>query len=193
MRTIEAQSGQTLFDIAIQHCGTADAVFDIAELNGMRPTDIPKVGSTLEVPEVTAKKVVRRLAELGAVPATGRNITSDETSSNSNDMSKQTKEIDYNLASGNYTTDHVILDGSKATLGLYFESLTGGTLQVKLQQAIDAEDYEDIPNSTRNISAGARVAYFNVAMLPRDLCIRAVLTTSGNAGRLVRMKLLSNE
>ena len=191
MRTIEVQSGQTLLDIAVQHCGTADAVYEIAELNGMQPSSIPKTGQTLARPEPTAKKVVKRLAELGAVPATGRNIT--DTSSNKNDMSRKTTEIDYNLASGNYTTQHVILDGSKATLGLYFESLTGGTLQVKLQESIDGDVFEDIPNSTRNISAGSTVAYFNVAMLPRDLCIRAVLTTSGNAGRLVRMKLLSNE
>jgi len=70
MKKVTVQSGQTLWDIAVQHCGTADAALEIAALNGLLPTSQPKTGETIVVPEVENKKVVRYYAEHGIVPAT---------------------------------------------------------------------------------------------------------------------------
>ena len=70
MKTVIAQNGQSLWDIAVQHCGAADAAFSVAELNGLLPTSLPKAGETLKVPDAENKKVAKHYAEHGIVPAT---------------------------------------------------------------------------------------------------------------------------
>lgn len=70
MRNVTTQSGQSIWDIAVQHCGTADAAFEIAALRGIMPTAQPKTGEILIVPEVVNKKVVKHYADHGLVPAT---------------------------------------------------------------------------------------------------------------------------
>lgn len=70
MKKVTVQSGQTLWDIAVQHCGSADAALEIAALNGLLPTSQPKTSEQLIVPNVENKKVVRYYAEHGIVPAT---------------------------------------------------------------------------------------------------------------------------
>ena len=70
MMKVTVQSGQSLWDIAVQHCGTADAALEIAALNVLPPTSQPKTGEQLIIPNVENKKVVRYYAEHGIVPAT---------------------------------------------------------------------------------------------------------------------------
>lgn len=70
MKTIIVQSGQSLWDIAVQYCGTADAALDIATMNGRMPTEQPNTGETLKVPEMANKKIVSYYADHGMVPAT---------------------------------------------------------------------------------------------------------------------------
>ena len=70
MMKVTVQSGQSLWDIAVQHCGSADAALEIAALTGLLPTSQPKTSELLIVPNVENKKVVRYYAEHGIVPAT---------------------------------------------------------------------------------------------------------------------------
>ena len=70
MMKVTVQSGQSLWDIAVQHCGSAEAALEIAALNGLLPTSQPKTGEQLIVPNVENKKVARYYAEHGIVPAT---------------------------------------------------------------------------------------------------------------------------
>lgn len=58
MKTIIVQRGQTLWDIALQYCGTIDAAYQIAAINNILVTTQPKTNNTLKVPEVTNKKIV---------------------------------------------------------------------------------------------------------------------------------------
>lgn len=69
MKTITVQSGQSLWDIAVQYCGTTEAAFEIAALKGMMPTAQPRTGERLTVPNAENKKVVRYYEEHGLVPA----------------------------------------------------------------------------------------------------------------------------
>ena len=69
MKTVRVHSGQSLWDIAVQPCGTADAALEIAALNGLPPTSQPKTSEQLIVPDVENKKVVRYYEEHGLVPA----------------------------------------------------------------------------------------------------------------------------
>lgn len=72
------QSRQNLLDIALQRCGSLEAAFDIAQLNGMGITDELTVGSTLGLPPVSDSKTVLRYESERIVPATA--ITGQEIS-----------------------------------------------------------------------------------------------------------------
>ena len=69
MKTIIVQSGQSLWDIAVQYCGSAEAALEIAALNGLLPTSQPKTGEQLIIPNAENKTVVRYYEEHGLVPA----------------------------------------------------------------------------------------------------------------------------
>ena len=59
---------QTLFDIAIQCCGSVEAAFDIAALNDIEVTSCPAAGSVVTVPDRTNKRVVKYYSENNIIP-----------------------------------------------------------------------------------------------------------------------------
>lgn len=71
MTQVTVLNGQTLFDIAIQCCGSVEAAFDIAALNDIGVTSCPAVGSVVTVPDRTNKKVADYFGRNGIRPATG--------------------------------------------------------------------------------------------------------------------------
>jgi len=71
MKTVTAHQGQSIFDIAIQHCGSVDASYAIAKLNNLTLDATLLPGQALLVPEVTDRRVVDELRRRGVVPGTG--------------------------------------------------------------------------------------------------------------------------
>jgi nucleoid-associated protein YgaU len=67
---IIVQHRQTLWDLALQHCGSANSAFSISRLNNIALTDMPASGTELIVPGVENKTVVNYYADNGIVPAT---------------------------------------------------------------------------------------------------------------------------
>lgn len=61
---------QTVFDIAIQCCGSVEAAFDIAALNDIEVTSCPAHGTELEMPGITNKNAVRHYGQNEIRPAT---------------------------------------------------------------------------------------------------------------------------
>lgn len=74
--TITRANGQTIFDIAIQYCGDAQAAFEIADMNDVSLTDSETM--MLEVPPVYNRRVVEYYRVNGVKPATADNNTEDE-------------------------------------------------------------------------------------------------------------------
>jgi len=70
MRQAVVHSGQSIFDIAIQHCGSVDAAYDVAVLNSLPLDAILMPGQTLLIPKVTDKRVVDEFERRGVVPGT---------------------------------------------------------------------------------------------------------------------------
>lgn len=68
---ITAKYRQSLADISLQACGSLEAIFAIAERNGMSITDEPAVGQTLlyELADVVSKRDVQAYSEDGVTPA----------------------------------------------------------------------------------------------------------------------------
>ena len=56
MKTIQVLSGQTLVDIAMQELGDASRLFELAELNGLLPSDNIVAGQSILVPDLEVNK-----------------------------------------------------------------------------------------------------------------------------------------
>ena len=67
--------GQSLLDIAIQCCGSAEAAYDIAVLNGLSIADDLVAGRELSIPAAVNSSVVSYYTQKGIRPAT--NITTE--------------------------------------------------------------------------------------------------------------------
>lgn len=67
---------QSVFDVAMQHCGSFEAAFDIAVLNNIGLTDDLAAGESLALPEPTDSAVITTFAVNRQLPATG--CTQDE-------------------------------------------------------------------------------------------------------------------
>ena len=70
---VTSKNRQSLADLAILHGGAVEAVFAIADRNGVAITDDPAVGGRIEVnpSDVAKRQVVARLAAYGAAPTMG--------------------------------------------------------------------------------------------------------------------------
>lgn len=71
MTQAAVMNGQTLFDIALQCCGSVEAAFDIAVLNDIEVTSCPAAGSVVTVPDRANRKVADYFGRNGVRPATG--------------------------------------------------------------------------------------------------------------------------
>jgi hypothetical protein len=70
MTTVTVEQGQCMMDIAVQHCGDATALFEIAELNGKSFTDLIDAGTNITIPDAYNPAIVKYLADKMIVPAT---------------------------------------------------------------------------------------------------------------------------
>lgn len=71
MKKIKVLQGQTLLDIAVSRCGTADSAVQIALLNDLNLTDPLTPGMLLEVPAVVNIPVAQVFDNKTFAPATG--------------------------------------------------------------------------------------------------------------------------
>lgn len=58
MLIIEVKDNQTLYDFTLQHCGSMEALVEVARLNGLSVTDEITPGQSLQVPEPYNKVLV---------------------------------------------------------------------------------------------------------------------------------------
>ncbi|MEY4902836.1 MAG: hypothetical protein RLZZ292_651 [Bacteroidota bacterium] len=77
-KTATVQLQQTIYDIAVQHCGTMEAVFDLCRLNDIGFTDVLVHGQVLKLPNPRDKAVVRYFLDGKYVPATDFNLSIQE-------------------------------------------------------------------------------------------------------------------
>ncbi len=78
MRKVIVLDRQNIFDIAIHHCGSAEAAFAIAVLNAKSITDDLVAGEVLQLPTVANRAVAEYYTNNKLQPATG--ITEEQMS-----------------------------------------------------------------------------------------------------------------
>jgi len=64
------EPGQSLLDIAVQHCGSVEAVLTIALANGLSVTEAVAVGAVVSTIEAANRAVANLFAVNGIKPAT---------------------------------------------------------------------------------------------------------------------------
>lgn len=67
---ITVTSQQSTLDLALQHCGSMEAAFDLAVLNGLSITDDLADGQQLDIPAALSKDVTNYYAVHDIRPAT---------------------------------------------------------------------------------------------------------------------------
>ena len=70
MKTVTVLDRQSIFDIAIQHCGAAEAACDIALLNGISITDELPANSVVKMPSIHDNTIVDYYLQNNIIPAT---------------------------------------------------------------------------------------------------------------------------
>lgn len=78
MVNVKVAPGQTLADIAIQHCGSLSAWPDLARLNGLGLTEDIEAGQMLMLPAAYDKRTVAFFKSGGFVPAVGVVVVTGE-------------------------------------------------------------------------------------------------------------------
>ena len=71
---MKALQGQSIFDIAVQELGSAEAVYDLAVLNGLSVTDVLEIGQEILLPAVSNKTIADYYSNKLIKPATGDNF-----------------------------------------------------------------------------------------------------------------------
>jgi len=98
---IKTLSGQSIWDIALQYCGKADAAFSIARLNNINLTDNLPALTMLELPEIIHNNNVKYFVNNRITPSTGLHISNNIPQSIFSKMSYlNTIADDYNVAGG---------------------------------------------------------------------------------------------
>lgn len=69
MRYGEVLNGQTLFDIALQYCGSVEAALDIAAMNDIAVTSYMRAGAFVALPGIKDKRVVAYYTNNSIKPA----------------------------------------------------------------------------------------------------------------------------
>lgn len=77
MKIIEVKDRQTVMDVALQYCGSAEAAFEICFLNDFSLSFKIEPGTFLKVPEATNQKIVDYYRVNKIEPATEDTETSD--------------------------------------------------------------------------------------------------------------------
>lgn len=67
MRTVTVLNNQSLADLAIQECGTLEAVLELAIANGISVSDTLRPGQVLSIPEVDGNDDAARYYKANAL------------------------------------------------------------------------------------------------------------------------------
>ena len=70
MNAVRVESGQSLLDLAVQHCGSVEELLSLALANGLSPTGALIAGAEVFVGPPTNRAVANLFAVNGIKPAT---------------------------------------------------------------------------------------------------------------------------
>lgn len=185
MKTITAQTGQTLFDIALQTMGDVLGAFDILNMNAFLRLDMSiPAGTKVFVPDtVINPQVVDYYTRNNIVPASG---LGEEVTLNIEDMINIVQTLNYQIGYGDKAFDGVRLWNLKDILtvqvnysnisglpGFMPTSTTG--VHIYIEQSLDGELYSPVADATCVLDPALLSHTFNIEGLQTNY-VRARFT-----------------
>ena len=147
MKTIIAQSGQTPFDIAIEHLGGIDTVFELLDANpGLRLDLSIPAGTVVVIPAGAAvnKMVAEYFASNNLHPVSG---IGEEAVITQDDMNNIKQDLNYDLSQGDKQFDRVQLFFLRDLLSVQisYSNLSADTVVFSIDQSLDGESWSEVP------------------------------------------------
>lgn len=185
MKTIIAESGQTIADIAIQEMGDVAGSFDILDLNPYLRLDMAiPAGTPVFVPDtVINAQVVDYYTRNGIKPASG---LGEEIELNLEDMTYVTQKLNYNLAGGDHEFDGIRLWNlkDKLTVQVNYTGVTSNKVSVALSQSLDGLTYDPVPGGQYTLDQTKESHTFNVIALQTNYVRAEVILLESSAGTI---------
>lgn len=104
-------------------------------------------------------------------------------------MSLKKRELSASLVGG-YTSEGLQKDGERGTFEATFTGLSS-SVNAHLEQSVDGENYQKIPESDAIIETGQAIQIWNDDITPRGTMLRIVVESAAS-GTINGIKLLSN-
>ena len=182
MKTIIAENGQTIFDIAMQEMGSIEGVFDILENNAFLRLDMAiAAGTRVLVPDkVINSGVVDYYTRNNIKPASG---LGEEININQNDMINITQNVAYDLSAGNKSFDGVRLAnlGNILTVQIDYTGIAAQDIHVYVEQSLDGVDYSAVTGANQVLDSAKPSHTFNITGLLTNFCrVRVEVVSAGD-------------
>jgi len=184
MRTIIAQTGQTVFDIALQAMGDISGAFDILSLNVFLRLDMAiPAGTAVYVPDTVINAQVADYYERNnIVPVSG---LGEEVVLNIEDMINIEQELNYSVALGAKSFDAIRLWNLKGflTIQINYSNLEGTPAEagqgayIYIEQSLDGVYFSPVEGASAMLDVLLSSHTFNLAGLQTNY-VRARLALS---------------
>lgn len=171
MKVITAQTGQTLFDIALQEMGSVDGVFDILNANAFLRLDMAiPAGTKVLVPDTVFQPgIVDYYTRNGLHPASslGENVTLNEE-----DMIYITQPVAYDLSGGDTAFEGVRLWNLRdaLTAQVDYTGVAEADITVYVEQSLDGIDYSPVEGASQILDHSKTTHTFNISSLLTNFC-----------------------
>jgi hypothetical protein len=185
MKIVKAESGQTIWDIALQEIGSVEAVFDILDVNPDLQLDqtIP-VAYPVRIPSsVISPRVVDYYLKNKTKPVSGLDYEAIVTQ---NDMNTQKQDLDYSLAGGDHMFASVRLFflHDMLSVQIVYEDIDTDTVVVSVDQSLDGVNWSMIPFASQVLDKDKPNHTFNIVGLLTDFVRLHVEVPDASTGTL---------
>lgn len=163
MKTITAQSGQTLFDLAIQELGGIEAVFELLDANDQLQLDLSvPAGTEIFIPSSFVNKRVAEYFSANEIcPVSG---IGEEAVITHDDMNNIKQDLNYDLSQGEQMFERVKLAFLRdiLTVQISYADLSQDSVVISIDQSLDGESWSEVPYCTYVLDPAKDTHVFNI-------------------------------
>lgn len=185
MKTIIAESDQTIADIALQEMGDVAGEFEILDLNPYLRLDMSiPAGTKVLVPDkIINAQVVDYYTRNSIKPASG---LGEEIELNLEDMTFITQKLEYDLSGGDKEFDGIRLWNleDKLTVQVNYTGITSSLVSIALSQSLDGLSYSPVPGGEYTLDPAAPSHTFNVIALQTNYVRAEVVLQEASGGTI---------
>lgn len=185
MKTITAQSGQTLFDLAIQELGGIEAVFELLDANDQLQLDLSvPAGTEVLIPSSYVNKRVAEYFSTNEIcPVSG---IGEESVITHDDMNNIKQDINYDLSQGEKMFDRIRLAFLRdlLTVQVSYSSLSQESVIISIDQSLDGDNWSEVPYCSYILDPIKDTHVFNIVGILTNFVRAHVQTPDATTGTI---------